>query len=241
MNEIMYQIKTKEGTLRGIKHIPDEIKDIVIMYHGFTGTSIEPNYLFTYLARGLAMNNHLVLRMDYLGCGNSDGYFKDQTFTKFLNQARLMYEMMKEEYPDHKISILGLSMGGAICSELTKELEDLDKVILLSPAINMNKDTEEWFKDAPRIDHYIDVGGMLMDEAFLTDLTPYTFDAVQNSEVQVLVFAPTADTVVPYHYVEGYMKVYKNIDFVPIKDGDHVFTNYKHRKIIEKKAIDFLK
>lgn len=240
MKEVMYEIKSNIGTLRGIKHVPQVFDEVVIMYHGFTGNSIEPNYLFTYYAREIAKLGIMVVRMDYLGCGNSDGYFMDQTFTKFLDQAKTIFNTIKHEYSDKKISILGLSMGGAICTELTKTNLEINKVILLSPAINMNRETKEWFENARIIDGKIDVGGMLMDPAFLEDLETYQFQQKQSYSHPVLCIAAKKDESVPYHYVLEYKDVYPNIIFKTIDDADHTYMNYNHRKKVESLILEFL-
>lgn len=231
MKEDFYSIETSRGTLRGMKHIPDNPKGIVIMYHGFTGTSVEPMYLFTYLARAISKMGYIVVRMDYLGCGNSDGYFKDQSFGKFLDQSDLIYQIVKKEY-DFPISILGLSMGGAICTELSKRYE-FNNVILMSPAISMKELMDDRSTNIEPLNGYYDLGGMLMGQEFIDEIQHYNFYEKQDTNTNVLVFAPTNDQTVLYEEVKKYIDVYNNIEIISVEGADHVFSKYIYRVQIE--------
>lgn len=85
------EIENKGLILRGVLHIPEDIKvkePIVCIFHGFTGDKIGPHFIFVKLSRILARRGIASVRFDFAGSGESDGDFVDE----------------------NKIGILGLSL-----------------------------------------------------------------------------------------------------------------------------------
>lgn len=82
---------------------------IVIMAHGFKGTSIGPARQFVDFSRLLIEAGYTTLRFDQPGSGNSEGDFIDTSFTVWLNTI----EHFAKRYLDlgYEVTLLGQSMG----------------------------------------------------------------------------------------------------------------------------------
>lgn len=59
-------------------------KKIVIMSHGFRGSSIGPARQFVDFEQMLTKNGYSVLRFDQPNCGNSDGDFLQSSFNEWV-------------------------------------------------------------------------------------------------------------------------------------------------------------
>ena len=79
--------------IRGLFSEPDNgYTDIAVMLHGYTGHKNENGFLFKQITKTLVDNNIATLRFDYYGSGDSDGEFKDQTFTTVRNDAKAVID-----------------------------------------------------------------------------------------------------------------------------------------------------
>ncbi len=112
-------IKKKNGTLRGMTHIPGQGGGPypgVILYHGFAGNRMEPSFLFVRFSRLLMANNIASVRFDFLGSGESDCDFEEMTFSSEIEDGFdiLDYFSGLPEIDRQRIFLLGLSMGGSI-------------------------------------------------------------------------------------------------------------------------------
>ena len=133
------EIDNKGLVLRGILHRPlsKEKIPVVIMYHGFTGYKHEIHFMFAKTSKLLEKKGIASVRFDFSGSGESDGEFKDMTFSSELSDALKIFEYVKKlDFVDKsKIYILGMSMGGAIASVVaSKKCEQVKKLCLWAPA-----------------------------------------------------------------------------------------------------------
>ncbi|MCX7705421.1 MAG: alpha/beta fold hydrolase [bacterium] len=110
--------KSQDYFLIGVLHHPCGIKagkkfPGVILCHGFSGNKSESHFIFTRLARNLAEAGIGCLRFDFMGSGDSAGYFEDMSLETEIHDAEnaLKY-LAKQPFIDEKnLGILGLSMG----------------------------------------------------------------------------------------------------------------------------------
>jgi len=131
-------------TLRGMEHIPEKSLDekvpAVILFHGFTGTKLEPHRLFLKISRALEKQGIASFRFDFLGSGESDGDFEEMTVSKEIEEAHAIVDFVKRDgrIDPSRIYLLGLSMGGLVASVVAGERpNDVAKLILMAPAGNM--------------------------------------------------------------------------------------------------------
>ena len=121
-------IKKKNGTLRGMIHIPDQGKAPypgVILYHGFVGNRMEPSFIFVRFSRLLMANSIASVRFDFLGSGESDGDFEEMTLSSEIEDGFdiLDYFSGRPEIDRQRIFLLGLSMGGSIAGYMAGSKE----------------------------------------------------------------------------------------------------------------------
>jgi len=68
-----------------------------------------------------AQRGHAMLRLDYAGCGESEGAFEDGTLASWRDDARCVIEA---QAPDGPLILVGSSMGGWLALLLARELGD---------------------------------------------------------------------------------------------------------------------
>jgi len=113
-------------------HQPDiPHKKIVIMSHGFEGTSTGDSRAFVNFARMLVAHDITVLRFDQPNCGNSDGDFLDVSFDEWINT--IAYHAKKYTTQGYQVALLGNSMGAtaSVVAAARKELQDKIVCLLL--------------------------------------------------------------------------------------------------------------
>jgi len=163
--------------LRGIITTPDdEINNGIICLHGFERCSTTEKK-FKSFADNLSNNHTATLRFDFSGCGLSDGDFKFTTIEKQGIELINAIEVFQREIQISKVSIIAHSLGACIlASQLQKINDKIDKIILLSPALNQKELLRYWFvtgqikKTNPTTEiNWNNFKDYLIEEDFLTD------------------------------------------------------------------------
>jgi hypothetical protein len=104
-------------------------KKMVIMSHGFEGTSTGDSRAFVNFARVLVAHGITVLRFDQPHCGNSDGDFLDVSFDEWVNT--IVYLAKKYMAQGYRVALLGNSMGATASVVATASKELQDKIVCL--------------------------------------------------------------------------------------------------------------
>lgn len=101
-------------------------KQIVIMSHGFRGSSIGPARTFVDFARILNNNGISTLRFDQPNSGNSEGDFLDSSFNEWVDTTTYF----AKKYLDlgYKVTLLGQSMGATTTVIAISRSEIKDKI-----------------------------------------------------------------------------------------------------------------
>ncbi len=113
--------------------IPAQIRAIVLVIHGIGSY----NAYYEDMAIFLAQNNIGVYGIDLRGFGNSTFNLERLlTFSQFADDINCLRNIIKVNYRDKPIYIIGESMGGIVGLNYAILYEDkLDGLILVSPAI----------------------------------------------------------------------------------------------------------
>jgi len=132
--------------LRGILSLPnDEIKKAVICLHGFERCSTTEKK-FKALSYSLANEMVGVLRLDFSGCGLSDGDCRFTTIEKQAEDFVIALKRLKAEMGDAKISIVAHSLGACVLATKIDEIKDqIEKIVLIAPALNQKNLLRYWF------------------------------------------------------------------------------------------------
>lgn len=84
-------------------------KKLIIMAHGFRGTSIGPSRTFVDFERVLLSRGYSVLRFDQPNSGNSEGEFLNSSFNEWIDT--IVYFAKKYIDKSYTVNLLGQSMG----------------------------------------------------------------------------------------------------------------------------------
>ncbi|TGR64738.1 alpha/beta fold hydrolase [bacterium M00.F.Ca.ET.194.01.1.1] len=128
--------------------LPDNVQrpPVVLMLHGFTGTRDEwksehvPEGLFGRAAPVFAQSGIATLRIDFRGSGDSDGKFEDMTVESEIQDAlaALDYLSSSSEVSSRNISVMGMSLGGAVSTAVAgRSTARIKSLVLWNPGINL--------------------------------------------------------------------------------------------------------
>jgi len=116
-NKKIFQIFTEPEDLQ---------KKIVIMSHGFRGSSIGPARTFVNFEKLLLEKDYSVLRFDQPNCGNSEGDFVNSSFKEWVDTTT--YFAKKYIDKGYKVCLLGQSMGATTTMAVTSQSEVKNKI-----------------------------------------------------------------------------------------------------------------
>lgn len=238
------EITNNEGkVLRGYFNLPSNFNgNVVIMYHGFTGNKMETNGIFKSFSRLIAELGYGSLRMDFSGNGESDGEFYEMTFDSLLSEAILMLDYVKRMPGVKKIIILGFSMGGAIASLVAKEQgEDVDALLLWSPAGNMVELIGGIFEKHAKVGKNIDFGGWEISPNLYRTVKKYDFyEGLEKYENPTLIIHGSNDLSVNYKWGERFAIVLPNSEFILIEGAPHGYNSLIFKQELFEKSIKFI-
>ncbi|HOK43035.1 MAG TPA: alpha/beta hydrolase [Thermoclostridium caenicola] len=229
------EIQSRNLTLRGMLHVPDHVSGkvpLVCMFHGFTGTRVEPHFIFVRLSRQLEKAGIASVRFDFGGSGESDGDFRDMTLLTELEDAKAILDYARTlPFADaERIGVMGFSMGGTVASLLAGDRkEDVAALCLWAPAGNMGErilqDKKPEEIQAFRSRGWWDIGGLILGVDFLE--TALKLDVFQRSapyDKRVLLVHGDKDQTVPLAVSERYLELYgSQADLHIVSGADHIF------------------
>jgi len=234
--EIWFRNKDHQW-LAGVLHIPNITKKhpAVIICHGFKR---DKNQIIPLtLARNLSSQGFVVLRFDFLNCGESQGKFEDLTVTQQIKDtysAIDFFETLKFVDKD-RIGLAGLSLGGGVAVYVTAHDKRIKSLIAFSPRLN-NSDTitenftdeevEQWRKKGKI--HYYDVGRdkyWPMKSTYLEDcLKVNALPLAEKINIPSLLIQGDKDTAVSFEQnKEFFDRILVNKEIVYIKNCDHQY------------------
>lgn len=126
-------------------------KKIVIMSHGFRGSSIGPAKTFVGFESLLLQNGYSVLRFDQPNSGNSEGDFLEVSFNEWV--ATTVYFAQKYLSLGYQVGLLGQSMGATATVIAVSKNDLADKIpciLLWVPGVNegdFNGENDEIFEE----------------------------------------------------------------------------------------------
>lgn len=147
MKTQLLEIPNNENqNLRGIISMPDyQIQKGIICLHGFERCS-STEKKFKALSDSLVEKMMAVLRLDFSGCGLSDGDFKFTTIEKQADDFVLALRKLKSEIGQQRISVVAHSLGACILATRIDAIkEEIEKIILIAPALNQKDLMRYWF------------------------------------------------------------------------------------------------
>lgn len=230
----------------GILHRPkNAIKKspAILFCHGFAGQKTGRYRLYVSLAEELAKNGIIVLRIDFRGCGDSEGEFSETCFSGEVSDALKGLNFLKDlnEVDQNRIGIYGRSLGGAVALVAAKEFQFIKSVALWAPMFSPDSWQEKWDsfnKDRLTLEEKQElmvIEGQPIGFQFLKEL----FDLRLHDDLQSLNHVPLfhitgkKDKVVTLDQKEKYRlsrdQAKANTRFLLLENSDHEFSDVKER------------
>ncbi len=245
--------KNQGQQIQGMWHEPETDSQsfpAVLFLHGFLATKSEAHRIFIKMSRQLAEQGIASLRIDFRGCGESEGNSKDVTITGLESDAQAAIAFLKKQ-PNvdvSKIAVLGMSLGGGIASTLADF--DPSALVLWAPVANLLECTEikigeqnlEEVLKAPFIDYF----GEFVGQEFLYQIAGFEPTShLKAFQKPVKVIQGTDDLTVPVHQSELYEAAFKknhplNHRFL-IEGADHQFSSIPSQEQLFSETLKFLK
>ncbi|AKG33223.1 alpha/beta hydrolase family protein [Paenibacillus durus] len=225
---------------------------LVVICHGFIGSRIGTDRLFVKTARELAGDGYMVIRFDYIGCGESSGNYGAQDVESMIAQTRtvLDYGLSCADVDPTRVTLIGHSLGGAVAL-LTAVRDRRVKNLVLWAAVGYP------FNDIVKI-----VGRESYDQAVQTgsadhagfSFTPVYFNSLAKFQPfqeagkfggDVLVIHGTSDDVIPVDYAFLYQKLFwtrpdGRCDKEIIFQADHTFSSGPAQQLLLKRTKEWM-
>ncbi|MNI17000.1 2-succinyl-6-hydroxy-2,4-cyclohexadiene-1-carboxylate synthase [compost metagenome] len=225
---------------------------LVVICHGFVGSRIGVDRLFVKTARELAEQGFLVVRFDYIGCGESSGEYGKEGVESMIAQTRtvLDYAYSIGDIDPTRVTLIGHSLGGVVAL-LTSVRDRRIKNLVLWSSVGYP------FNDIVKItgrdvyDHAIKRGsadylGYDFAPVFFESLGAYQpFQEAMKFTGNVLVIHGTSDDDIPVDYAFLFQKVFwmrpeGRCDKEIIFQADHTYSNGEHRAQLLQKTKEWL-
>lgn len=141
MERVVFLNKSKCELIGIINKPVSDPRAFIVMVHGFTGNKDEKG-LFVEANEHFAQNGFSTFRFDMTGCGDSGGDFSDIGLEDQKEDLLSAISFLKEKegIDDHKVFILGFSLGATVSVKVSKELPNLGGFIFWSPAFFPDRD-----------------------------------------------------------------------------------------------------
>jgi len=112
-------------------------KCAVLLCHPFAEEKLWSQRVFVSFARRLAENGYAVLRLDYMGHGDSDGAFSHADVTTRLSDIAAGLDYLKSHLGAHvPLCLIGLRFGATLAALMSEDRKDVEQLILWEPIIN---------------------------------------------------------------------------------------------------------
>ena len=175
-------------------------KGVILYLHGNRGS----NRRCIHQAQNMSGNGYDIFMPDYRGYGKSEGEVEGDE--QLYHDVQMVYDYLKEHYPENKITIVGYSIGSGMASYLAAHNKP-EQLVLLSPYYSMID-----MKDL----HIPIVPNFVLKYHLRND------KHLQSVTCPVTIFHGTEDNVIPYQSSEKLQALRPdNIELVTLKRESH--------------------
>ena len=229
-------IQGDHGKLVADLQIPDVMPKhcpIVILCHGFTGN--RNGGLLRGIAQELEAKGIASIRFDFNGHGESEGDFQQMTVPNEIEDARHVYNWVKDDARFGKIGIAGHSQGGVVTAMLAGQIGKKalkGGVVLLAPAGVLRDDAIRGTVAGQPGDHgdpldppeYVEVWGHRLGRDYIT--TAFwlpIYETAADYKGHACIIHGTADRTVPFTYGLRFHQLWKGSEWHLLDRYDHGF------------------
>lgn len=243
-------------TVYGYAHIPEAQtpSPALVLCHGFTGSGYEGSRIFIDFAKQACAEGFYVLRMDFLGSGNSDLDFAEYTSLSGWTEDVLSaadFLMAEPAVDSERIGFLGISFGSgaALCAGKSGKFKaGAGWASVIYPEVTFRQilGTENWNyllenKDST-ITHIYSGARFSVKSRFVEDLTSISIvDAVkQYKNTSLLLLQGDQDDVINITHSEQLSKqVSCPVEYHLVEGEDHGFIHHLEENI--ETTLDFFR
>jgi len=137
-NETPFFLPNGSYSLFGILHLPDgpAAGAPFVLCHPFGEEKLWTHRVFVSFARQLAADGYPVLRVDYMGNGDSDGHFSASSLATVQSDVRAAVAEVRRRTGAASVNLLGLRFGALVASLVAEDTPDIERLILWSPVVD---------------------------------------------------------------------------------------------------------
>jgi hypothetical protein len=214
---------------------------VILMFHGFSGDHIVSGFKFPRVSRLLVEQGFATVRFDFRGSGDSEGNFEDMSILTELSDALEVFGYIKKkDFYNHKLGIIGYSMGGAVASLFAPKVQDTNAVCLWSPAI-FNKEVFQSGLMIKKLSEqsFIDIGGLKISTVFAQDCEKTdAFEDLLKYRKKLRIIHGSKDESVDYTKVKNFC-IQNSINFHQIENADHKYLSVGYMNELFNQTVDF--
>ncbi len=227
-----------DKNIYGTLYVPKDGQDkrgIVILSHGFNGTSTGN----AYLAKSFASSGIAVYAFDFCGgsiISKSDGNMTEMSILTEKEDLNCVIETVKTwdwVDPAH-IVLFGESQGGCASALTAANRDDISALVLFYPGMMAPSNvTQEYasIEDIPEISEKL---GQKVGKIYLTDIWGLdAFEVASAYTGPVLIVHGTNDTTVPYEVSVKMNGLYTNSQLYTLEGGGHGFVGDQVLEAVE--------
>lgn len=244
---IHYPNKEKGTSSRCKDRLP-----LAVICHGFVGNRIGVDRIFVKAARELSQDGYMVIRFDYVGCGESSGNYGSEDMESMIAQTRavLDYAISSADIDPQRVTLIGHSLGGAVAL-LTSIRDRRVKNLVLWAAVGypfndivkiVGREAYDRSVKSGSADHV----GYSFTPVYFNSLAAFQpFQEASKFSGDVLVIHGTSDDVIPVDYAFLYQKLFwtrpdGRCDKEIIFQGDHTFSSGPAQQQLLKRTREWL-
>lgn len=219
----------------------------VLICHGFAGNKVGKHRIYVSLAEKLASAGIASLRIDFRGCGDSEGNFSEMTLEGEVSDALCGLNFL-ESHPDldaARLGLVGCSFGAAVGVIAASRYPSIKSLTLYAALYSSNQWLKQWQalqanqagenaqKDMQRITEGNIPGKAFFEEFFKLNLEPHL---ASLQHVPMLHIHSILDEKVSIEQAENYLRCRQGAlgetKSVRLQKSDHEFSNVEERKFV---------
>lgn len=250
-------LTVEDKQIFGILHRPLHATKVpaVLMCHGFAGTKVGRYRLYVRLSEALAAAGIASLRIDFRGCGDSEGQFIDTTFNGQVADALAALHYLVDEagVDSERIGILGRSLGGPVAIVTARHFSKVKSVVLWASVFHGESWKSQWeealserSEGIRKADPILFQGQPMNPQLFLQLLKlnmVRELDALSN--VPLLCIHSEKDEVVDLSHALHFRASRENAvgmsHFTHLQQSSHDFSDHKEQEETIKLTVDWYK
>jgi uncharacterized protein len=239
----------------GVLHLPTGLSSkmpAVLILHGFGGNKVGTNRLYVTQAQKLSARGIAVFRLDFRGCGDSEGELVDTTIESEISDAiQGIHFLQKHSQIDStRLGILGISLGGAVSILTAKRIHSIKSLGLWAPVASGRVWQAEWEKLHPKqhavpAEKEICYQGKAIGQPFLQEFIKMDLNQSvrELGHVPMLHIHGELDTTVTTEHCVCFEQWRKEASaknrFIRLPESDHRFSNLDEQQTLLQETLDW--